>query len=143
MRFIGNKENIIDKIYQIMTEKGIKGQSFFDFFAGTTNVGRFFKKMNYQVFSSDLLYFSFVLQKAYIANNKEYTFDKLLKNINFQSQQLFATPLQIIVDYLNQIPNKQGIIWKNYTPAGDRMYFSEENGLRIDAIRQQIEGVRL
>jgi len=139
MRFIGNKENLLDKIYQIMTEKEIKGQSFFDFFAGTTNVGRFFKKMNYQVYSSDLLYFSFVLQKAYIANNQEFTFDKLLKNINFQSQQLFAAPLQTIVEYLNQIPDKQGFIYKNYTPAGDRMYFSEENGLRIDTIRQQIE----
>ena len=139
MRFIGNKENILDKIYQIMTEKGIKGKSFFDVFAGTTNVGRFFKKMNYQVFSSDLLYFSFVLQKAYIVNNQEVTFEELLKKIDFQTNKLFATPLQIVVDYLNQIPDKQGFIYKNYTPAGDRMYFSKENGLRIDAIRQQIE----
>lgn len=139
MRFIGNKENLLDKIYQIMTEKGIKGQSFFDFFAGTANVGRFFKKKNYQVFSSDLLYFSFVLQKAYIANNQEFTFKKLLKKIDFQPAQLFAAPLHIVVEYLNQIPNRQGFIYENYTPAGDRMYFSEENGLRIDAIRQQIE----
>jgi adenine-specific DNA-methyltransferase len=139
MRFIGNKENLLDKIYQITTEKGVKGQSFFDFFAGTTNVGRFFKKMNYQVFSSDLLYFSFILQKAYIVNNQEFTFEKWLQKIDFRPVQLFATPLQIVVEYLNQIPDKEGFIWKNYTPVGNRMYFSEENGLRIDAIRQQIE----
>jgi hypothetical protein len=30
MRFIGNKENLVDKIYQIMTENDIRGQSFFD-----------------------------------------------------------------------------------------------------------------
>ncbi len=122
-----------------MTEKDIKGQSFFDFFAGTTNVGRYFKKKNHQIFSADLLYFSFVLQKAYIANNDEFIFSNLLKNIAFQPTQLFANNLQIIVDYLNQIPDKAGFIWKNYTPAGGRMYFSEENGLRIDAIRQQVE----
>jgi len=139
MRFIGNKENLVDKIYQIMIEKGIKGQSFFDFFAGTTNVGRFFKKLNYQIFSSDLLYFSFVLQKAYIQNNQALTFEKLVKKLDFQTQQLFSTPLQVIVEYLNQIPDKQGFIYQNYTPSGNRMYFSEENGLRIDAIREQIE----
>lgn len=33
MRFIGNKENLVDKIYQIMQSKEIKGNSFFDFFA--------------------------------------------------------------------------------------------------------------
>jgi adenine-specific DNA-methyltransferase len=139
MRFIGNKENLVNKIFQIMSDKDIKGQSFFDFFAGTTNVGRFFKKKNFQIFSSDLLYFSFVLQKAYIENNQELAFEKLLKILNFQAQSMFASPLETVVEFLNQIPDKQGFIYKNYTPAGNRMYFSEENGLRIDTIRKQIE----
>jgi adenine-specific DNA-methyltransferase len=140
VRFIGNKENLLVEIYQIMTDKNIKGQSLFDFFSGTTSVGRFFKKIGYQVFSSDLLYFSFVLQKAYIENNQEPIFDKLLKNININNQQLFKTPLQIIVDYLNNIlDNKPGFIFNNYTPVSNRMYFSEENGLRIDTIRNQIQ----
>ena len=47
MRFIGNKENLIDKIYQIMQLKNIQGSSFFDFFAGTASVGKYFKKLNY------------------------------------------------------------------------------------------------
>jgi adenine-specific DNA-methyltransferase len=135
MRYIGNKENLLDKIYNVMICREIRGNTFFDFFSGTTNVARFFKKKGFQVFSSDLLYFSYVLQKAYIANNQELTFDKLLKNIVSQTNSLFATPLQRVVEYLNQIPDKQGFIYKNYTPAGNRMYYSEENGLRIDAIR--------
>ncbi|MCL2650714.1 MAG: DNA adenine methylase [Candidatus Azobacteroides sp.] len=139
MRYIGNKENLLDKIYQTITEREISGNSFFDFFSGTTNVARFFKKKNYQIFSSDLLYFSYVLQKAYIENNQELTFKNLLKEVDHQTTQLFATPLQTIIEYLNQIPDKQGFIYNNYTPAGNRMYYSEKNGLRIDAIRQQIE----
>ncbi len=122
-----------------MTANGICGQSFFDVFAGTTNVGRFFKKRNYQIFSSDLLYFSYVLQKAYIVNNQEQIFEKLVQHLKIQSSFLFSTPIQKIVEFLNQIPGKHGFIYKNYTPIGGRMYFSEENGLRIDAIRQQIE----
>jgi len=145
MRFIGNKENLVDRINSIMQEKKISGDSFFDFFSGTTSVGRFFKKLGYQIFSSDLLYFSYVLQRAYITNNKEPDFKELLEKINHQSGQLLASPLQVIVDYLNHIEPVDGFIYQNYTPSGTthlkqpRMFFSDDNGQRIDAIREQIE----
>lgn len=145
MRFIGNKENIIDKIYQEMKLRNIQGNSFFDFFAGTTSVSKYFKKLNYQVFSSDLLYFSYVLQQAYVVNNKELTFKNLLNKIKTQSNILFPTPLLLVIEYLNQIKPVKGFIYNNYTLSGTsnlnqpRMYFSDENGEIIDAIRQQIE----
>lgn len=144
MRFIGNKENLVDKIYQIIKDK-IEGKSFFDFFAGTTNVGKYFKKLDYQIFSSDLLYFSYVLQRAYIVNNQELDFKPLLAKIDIQSSILFASPLSLVIDYLNQIQPIHGFIYQNYTPKGSadleqpRMYFSDENGSIIDAIRTKIE----
>lgn len=128
-----------------MQSKNIQGNSFFDFFAGTTSVGRFFKKLNYQIYSSDLMYFSYVLQKAYLTNNQELNFEKLLNTINFQSTALFTSPLNIVVEYLNQIEPIEGFISQNYTPSGTseleipRMYYSDENGKIIDAIRQKIE----
>ncbi len=149
MRYIGNKENLLDKIYQVMQSKNIQGNSFFDFFAGTTSVGRFFKKLNYQIYSSDLMYFSYVLQRAYLTNNQELNFEKLLSNLNFQSTALFTSPLHIVVEYLNQIEPVEGFISKNYTPFGTseleipRMYYSDENGKIIDAIRQQIEAWKI
>lgn len=145
MRYIGNKENLLDKIYQVMQSKNIQGNSFFDFFSGTTSVSRFFKKLDYKIYSSDLMFFSFVLQKAYIENNKVLNFEKLLSNINFQSKTLFASPLDIVIEYLNQIDPVEGFISQNYTPLGTteleipRMYYSNENGKIIDAIRQKIE----
>ena len=145
MRYIGNKENLLDKIYQVMQSKNIQGNSFFDFFAGTTNVGRFFKKLDYQIYSSDLLYFSYVLQRAYIQNNQDLTFDKLLKTIDIKSNSLFATPLNLVVEHLNKIEISEGFIYQNYTPEGTanleipRMYYTAENGKIIDTIRQQIE----
>lgn len=145
MRFIGNKENLVENIYQIMQLKRITGNSFFDFFSGTTNVGRFFKKLDYQIYSSDLLYFSYILQRAYIQNNQDLTFDKLLKNINIKSNSLFATPLNLVVEYLNNLDISEGFIFQNYTPEGTanldipRMYYTAENGKIIDTIRQQIE----
>jgi adenine-specific DNA-methyltransferase len=145
MRYIGNKENLTDKIYQVMKSKDIKGNSFFDFFAGTTSVGKYFKKLNYKLYSSDIMYFSYVLQRAYISNNEELSFEKLLNKIKFQSTSLFSSPLLIVVEYLNQIEPVEGFIYNNYTPGGTsnldipRMYFSNENGKIIDAIRQKIE----
>jgi adenine-specific DNA-methyltransferase len=145
MRYIGNKENLLDKIHQVMQSKNIQGNSFFDFFAGTTSVSRFFKKLDYQIFSSDFLYFSYVLQKAYVSNNQVLNFEKILNKINFQSTSLFASPLHIVVEYLNQIEPVEGFISQNYTPFGTseleipRMYYSDENGKIIDAIRQKIE----
>lgn len=147
MRYIGNKENIIDKIYNILLSNNVSGKSFFDFFSGTTNVARFYKDLGYTVHSSDVMYMSYCLQKAYIENNEEPLFEQLLPTIPQSNMvsNLFATPLDIVVEYLNHIPDVKGFIYNNYTPDGTReleqprMYFSNENGLRIDAIRQQIE----
>ena len=145
MRFIGNKEKLVHRIYLTMLDKGINGNSFFDFFAGTTSVGRYFKNIGYKVFSSDLLYFSFVLQQAYLVNNKELKFDKLLSSLNIKSKLLFTTPLTEVVAFLNTLKPIEGFIFKNYTPTGTkelkqpRMYYSDHNGKMIDAIRVEIE----
>lgn len=147
MRYIGNKENIINKIYNILLDNNVEGEKFFDFFSGTTNVARFYKDLGYTVESSDVMYMSYCLQKAYIENNEEPLFKKIIHTLPQQSMgyKLFASPLDTVVNYLNQIPDVKGFIYNNYTPEGTkeleqpRMYFSNENGLRIDAIRQQIE----
>ncbi len=145
MRFIGNKEKLVEWIYSKIQEKEIKGKRFFDFFAGTSNVGRFFKTKDYQVVSSDLLYFSYVLQKAYIENNEIPKFEKLLQSIKIQSKTLFASELDLVYGYLNNLQGVDGFVYKNYTPEGTknleqpRMYFIDENGKKIDAIRQKIE----
>lgn len=150
MRYIGNKENIIDKIHSILTANGVSGESFFDFFSGTTNVAKFYKKLGYTVSSSDIMYMSFCLQKAYIENNEEPQFASLIPTIQISNQSLlFSSPLDIVVDYLNRIDDVEGFIYQNYTPEGTanlevpRMYFSSENGKRIDAIRQQIESWKI
>ncbi len=145
MRYIGNKENLLPQIYEIFQQKNIQGKSFFDVFSGTANVGKYFKNLDYQIFSSDLMYFSYVLQKAYICNNEDCQFEKLLTKLNFRSTKLFCSPLEMVVEYLNQIEPQEGFIYQNYTPEPTqhlekpRMYFSSENGKIIDAIRLKIE----
>lgn len=146
MRFIGNKEKLLPNIYKEIESLGFKnGDCFCDFFSGTSNVGRHFKEKGFKIISSDLLFFSYVLQEAYIKNNEEPKFEKLLKEIKVKNTRLFNSPINNVVDYLNNIKGAKGFIYKNYTPEGTtnseiiRMYFTGKNGSKIDAIRKKIE----
>ncbi|MCA6071793.1 MAG: DNA adenine methylase [Endomicrobium sp.] len=145
MRFIGNKENLLSGIYHILDQRNIKGNSFFDFFSGTTNVARFFKKKGYKVFSSDILYFSYCIQRAYIKNNKNPQFKKLLSQIDTKQEKLIYSALDTTIEFLNHIRPLEGFIYNNYSAGGTshlgkpRMYFSDDNAKKIDAIRTQIK----
>jgi len=95
---------------------------FCDLFAGTGIVGRNFKPKVRQVISNDLEYYSYVLNKNYIENHT-------------------AFPYQHLLDELNELQPKNGFVFEEYSENGKskRLYFSEYNGKKIDAIRQKIE----
>lgn len=146
MRYIGNKQNLVDTIGSILDAHGVAGETFCDLFSGTTSVARFFKHKGYRIISNDILYLSYCLQRAYIENNSYPKFESLLPHLDADSRdRLFATELGCVIDYLNRIPSIEGFIYSNYTPDGTcsasvpRMYFTSENGRRIDAIRERIE----
>lgn len=145
MRFIGNKERLVEWIYSIVKSNNIEGEIFFDFFSGTSNVGKFFKEKDYQIISSDLLYFSYILQRAYLVNNSEPKFQYLILEIDIKSQLLISSNYDLIIEYLNNIPLKKSFIYNNYAPSQTqsldkpRMYFTDENAQKIDAIRIKIE----
>ncbi|MGM9820446.1 MAG: DNA adenine methylase [Candidatus Onthomorpha sp.] len=147
MRYIGNKENIVQRIYEILDTKGIKGESFFDFCSGTASVAKFFKQKDYRVVSSDLMYMSYCLQKAYIENNTKPEFQSLLPLISDKSpiKSLFFTPLEIVLSHLDTLLPIEGFIFSNYSPEGTqqleipRKYFTGKNAGKIDAIREEIE----
>ena len=141
MRFIGNKERLVNWIFSEIKANNLEGSLFFDYFAGTANVGKFFKQNNFQIVSSDLLYFSYVLQKVYIKNNTIPQFEKLLSTIDITSRKLVADNFDLVLEYLNDLQGIEGFIYKNYTPneTSNRKYFIPENGKKIDAVRTQIE----
>ena len=145
MRFIGNKERLVNWIYSVLESNNIEGEVFFDFFSGTSNVAKYFKEKDYQVVSSDLMYFSYVLQKAYIENNSYPTFNKLISDIDMTSTLLFTDNYELVIQYLNNLKGYDGFISQNYAPnktqhlEKPRMYFTDKNAKKIDAIRLKIE----
>ena len=150
MRFIGCKENLLGFIEAFIKEKDIKGNVFCDLFAGTASVGKHFKKLGYKIIATDLLYFSYVLQKVYLGQNQYPKFLKLLKYLNIDpiEETLFTSESQNakeVIKYLNNLEGIEEFIFKNYSPEGTkgqtyvRKYFTSENAKKIDAIREKIE----
>ena len=146
MKYIGNKKRLLNFIDAVVQAEGLpKKGTFIDVFAGTTNVAQYYKKKGYKIIANDFMTYSYVFQQSYIKNNRVPTFNKLLRsrdfNIDPTSLKNKYEPLKIIIDYLNKLPGKKGFIFQNYAPSGKlkRQFFSNENAMRIDATRGQID----
>ena len=146
MNYIGSKLSLLkfleESIHKIVDTNN--RNTFCDLFAGTGIVGRYFKEQGYRVIANDIQYYSFILNRHYIGNHKELSFSRLVKEL----PELRKTPVKRrktqVCDYLSTLKGIKGFIYKNYCIGGTakkepRQYFSDENGMRCDAIRQKIE----
>lgn len=135
MRYYGAKTKLLPFIEQVVKKTGVNGPSnFVDLFAGTSAVGRHFKKLGYTVIANDTLEFSYAIAKTYIELNEEPQFKKLKSHLKLKNGN------EVLFDYLNKLKyQKKGFISDNYAPKGGRKYFSDENALRIDTFRYLFE----
>ena len=127
MNYIGSKFKlsswIRDEICKVVGND-LSQKIFCDIFAGTGIVGRTFKAYVKKVIANDIEPYSYVLNKNYIGNHK----------ILRQTDDL--------INKLNDLkPIEYGFIYKNYCfgSGSGRQYFSDENGQKIDTVRQEIE----
>ena len=90
--------------------------------AGTGAIARSFKTESKKIIANDIEFYSYVLNQNYIGNHEEIEWREF-------------------IDELNSLKGVEGFIYKNYCSGSGsgRQYFSDENGKRIDAIRQKIE----
>lgn len=132
MRYLGNKTKLIPFIKKVIDKYEIKGEVFADLFSGTGSVADSMKG-SYSIIANDFLYYSYLLTKAKVLNNDIPKFKKFQRE---KKENIFS--------YLNCIeptPNGNYFIYNNYTPRGNRMFFNEKNGAKIDAIRIEIEEI--
>ena len=135
MRFIGCKTLLLDKIDEIIEENTKDVHSFCDIFSGTSTVARYFKD-KYEVYSNDLLYFSYVLQKATIENDCIPKFEGL-KRLGINDPIEYFNSLNN--NEMEQLQPENRFLQNTYAPKGNRMYFTDENALRIDYARNKTE----
>ena len=127
MNYIGSKFKLSSWIKEEIIKvvgSDLSDKIFCDIFAGTGIVGRVFKKDVKQVIANDLEYYSYVLNRNYIANHK------VIKNKEEYIKELNNLPLR-----------DDGFIYQNYCmgSGSGRQYFSDENGKKIDTIRIKIQ----
>ena len=134
MRYIGSKKLLLGDIERVIDENVKDAETFCDIFSGTVCVGDYFKK-KYKVITNDLLYFSYCIQRAIIENNTVPRFEKL----GFNPVEYFNN---LSEDEQNNLPKEKKFCVNNFSPRGNRMYLTEKNALKIDFIRNKIEGWR-
>ena len=146
MNYIGSKLSLLEFLEESINKVVDKNcDTFCDLFAGTGIVGSYFKKKGYKIIANDIQYYSYVLNRHYIGNHKELTFSKLSKEIPELKKIETENRKNFVCDYLSNLRGKKGFIYKNYCLGGtkdkeeQRQYFSDENGMRCDTIRQKIE----
>ena len=130
MRYLGSKIKLLPQIESVIKKYKIKGKSFADLFAGTCCVGDYFKG-KYKIISNDFMNYSYVISKAKLSFKNSPQYNKFKEKYKVD-----------IYEWLNNKeykPDESYFIYNNYTPKGSRMFFTEENGIKIDGVRQEIE----
>ncbi len=146
MNYIGSKLSLLEFLEDSINKVVDKDcHTFCDLFAGTGAVGKHFKKKGYRIIANDIQYYSYVLNRHYIGNHTELKFSKLIKEIPELKNIELEDKKNFVCSYLSDIEGVRGFIYNNYCVGGtkrkneQRQYFSDENGIRCDAIRQKIE----
>ena len=152
MRYIGNKTRLLPFILGTLRRLGIPPGSAHDAFAGTAAVGRALKAAGWRVASSDLMSYSYVFQQAYVVAQEIPSLRELGRREPAVGRAIRlwkgdpalsprANAVRAVGAYLaREREPERGFVTRHFSPAGDRMYFTEENAARIDAARAALHG---
>jgi adenine-specific DNA methylase len=143
MRYIGNKTKLLPFLTRVITRLGIQPGVAHDAFAGTAAVGRALKATGWRVHSSDLMTYSYVMQRAYVVASTVDQFDALAAAVpslgaSFAGDDsaVRQNRLAAVSRYLTTgVAPLDGFFAQNFSAAGGRMYFTDDNARRIDAAR--------
>ena len=149
MRYIGNKTRLLPFLMSTVERLELSPKTAHDAFSGTAAVGRALKGAGWRVASSDLMTYSYVFQRAYVVAQRSPSFAALrtgdpelrraLRSPSFRASVAGTGALGVISEYLARwIDPELGFIGTHFAPAGGRMYFTQENANRIDAIRRRL-----
>ncbi len=131
--YIGNKRRLLPLIAEGIATTGVHGGSFVDLFSGSTVVARLAKSLGFRVLANDWEPYSYRIAAGTVAQSRQPAFEAL-----GGIDHCFAS--------LNALDGQYGYIARHLCPVDDeapdpeteRMFFTRENGERIDAVREQL-----
>lgn len=127
MRYLGNKESLTEPILDMLQEHNLLQRNFvfFDAFCGMGAVTDCVKNKYNHIIINDILKCSTTFTRGRL-----YAHECTFENLGFDPFEFLNGNNTLI----------QGFIYNNYSLGGSaRMYFTEENAMRIDYFRHQIE----
>ncbi len=168
MNYIGSKYSLLGEIEQMLADHHVPGDGIaLDLFAGTGAVAQLLKQRGHTVYANDWQHYAYVTNVAFIELDDYPAFDTLLGD-PFWGEKITNTPpapipaysiqhrstrnmgdtpagdrpCARVLSYLDALAGSGGLFWETYCQGGSagRSYFERENGQRIQAIRDQIEG---
>lgn len=138
MRYIGSKVKLLSELEKFITSKIEHNEHkpiFFDVFSGTSSVSLHIKQ-HYQIITNDIMAYAYHIANGHVATNLKPKFRGILSELNGLD----------VLDYLNNIPSKNGFITEQYSCNDDelgteqaRSFFTIKNSQKIDSIRQKIQ----
>lgn len=123
LNYIGSKKKLLPFLNYVITQNIKDNGTFGDLFAGTGVVGEYFSNKGFTVTANDTEKYSYVINYATLIS----TYNNNIKKY---------------IDKLNELKGVKGIIYKNYSPNGNRKFFTEENAMIADSIRIKIEELK-
>jgi adenine-specific DNA-methyltransferase len=132
LNYIGAKKQLLPFLDDVITRTLTQEDVFCDLFAGSGIVSCFFTQKAKYIVSNDIEQYSFVINSAFL-------------------KTAYTDKLQVIINDINKNiacinddtePNlEQDIVFKSFSPSlqCERMFFTNQNALRIDRTRQYIE----
>ena len=131
--YIGNKRKLLALIAHGIQSTGVRDGVFVDLFTGSSAVARLAKTLGFQVLANDWEPYSYEIARGTVAINHVPPFAPLGGAVR-------------VFEHLNAIEAQYGYVARHLCPEDDerpdpsreRMFFTRQNGERIDAIREAI-----
>ena len=136
---IGNKRKLIPKIFEIVSD--VKDNIlekdkivFCDGFAGSSVVSRGLSSICNKIYLNDMEYYAYLMAKCFMSKPNDIQLEKIKLHIHNMNE------------IAENGPYIEGIICENYAPknttdikSNERCFYTRENALIIDTLRQYIE----
>jgi adenine-specific DNA-methyltransferase len=120
IKYIGSKRVLVPVLGQMASAVGPR--TALDLFTGTTRVAQEFKRRGIHVTTVDTAAYSDILSKCYIETD---------------ASTVDLAHLEAILGELMAIPGKEGYFTRVF--CEESRYFQPKNGMRVDAIREELE----
>lgn len=137
--YLGNKRSLLKEIEKeiIKIKKKLKKEKIIacDLFSGSGIVARMLKQHCSKIIANDLEEYSYLINKCYLSNKKDFNFDEYNKYLNYLNNKCNTEPFV-------------GLITETYAPkdennitVNDRVFYTRENAIFIDSFRKYIDEI--